>query len=517
MAIKGKTKIILTDVNTGEQEIHEDTNMVTNAIKYIMGISTMCNYRPNERLLPLASNMLGGLMLFDGDLTEDADNVHFPTEAHLVGYAGRETNTSDKMAGSFNSAESGRTSTGYTSVWDFGTSQANGSIKSAALTHYLSGARPIGYVNEGWVRKSLSIKSTENSGWYPIYDDGDYLYLIKFDTTTHNAEIRKEYHPTWKLKVSDYLDASYDTAESVTSFDTEVYHETINNGYDQSKESEAQYYEEDTIYIYADSINNYFDGGDGYIYCIQGTCRNKSASHISRLAYFTLNYGDGSWKKSDTTFITVNFSYEVNINSGNVHFDRYKDGYYPDYYSVNNNRYLTVRNGILFLRQYGGKGIGIIPLTEPLKQNLYTIFSSDSSDIVNDIYTSGMLYNGVVIWSTTRYNDNGGSYHSALLIYPDGTFIIEDRTNAITGDHLNTYYSNERLAYSKRLGCFINNRYYSAVELGAELDYLGTINNLSSAITKTASQTMKVIYTLTDVDESTSSSSSGDTTSTETA
>jgi len=32
-------------------------------------------------------------------------------------------------------------------------------------------------------------------------------------------------------------------------------------------------------------------------------------------------------------------------------------------------------------------------------------------------------------------------------------------------------------------------------------NYLGTINNLSSAVTKTAAQTMKIVYTLTDVDE----------------
>jgi hypothetical protein len=32
-------------------------------------------------------------------------------------------------------------------------------------------------------------------------------------------------------------------------------------------------------------------------------------------------------------------------------------------------------------------------------------------------------------------------------------------------------------------------------------NYLGTINNLSSPITKTAAQTMKIIYTLTDVDD----------------
>lgn len=32
-------------------------------------------------------------------------------------------------------------------------------------------------------------------------------------------------------------------------------------------------------------------------------------------------------------------------------------------------------------------------------------------------------------------------------------------------------------------------------------NYLGTINNLEQVVTKTAAQTMKIVYTLTDIDE----------------
>ena len=46
--------------------------------------------------------------------------------------------------------------------------------------------------------------------------------------------------------------------------------------------------------------------------------------------------------------------------------------------------------------------------------------------------------------------------------------------------------------------------YYSSetkVWRGWAANYLGTINNLAAAITKTAAQTMKIVYTLTDVTE----------------
>ena len=114
--LKGKTKIILTNVETGEQEIHEDENLVTNALDKIINIEMAMNHAPNTRILPLATNALGGIMLFDGDLTEDPDNIHFPTEAHLVGYGNQAVNTSDMFRGSYNSVESGKTMSGVRNV-----------------------------------------------------------------------------------------------------------------------------------------------------------------------------------------------------------------------------------------------------------------------------------------------------------------------------------------------------------------------------------------------------------------
>ena len=39
--MKGKTKIILTNVETGEQEIHEDENLVTHAIDKIINLFSL--------------------------------------------------------------------------------------------------------------------------------------------------------------------------------------------------------------------------------------------------------------------------------------------------------------------------------------------------------------------------------------------------------------------------------------------------------------------------------------------
>ena len=111
--MKGKTTIILTNVETGEQEVHEDENLVTTALDKIINIEMAMNHAPNAQILPIATNSLGGIMLFDGELTEDVDNIHFPAEAHLVGYANQGTNTSDRYRGSYNATESGKTDEGY--------------------------------------------------------------------------------------------------------------------------------------------------------------------------------------------------------------------------------------------------------------------------------------------------------------------------------------------------------------------------------------------------------------------
>ena len=84
-------------------------------------------------------------------------------------------------------------------------------------------------------------------------------------------------------------------------------------------------------------------------------------------------------------------------------------------------------------------------------------------------------------------------------MYPDGVYILPNVSYAdIHSYHGNsTYYANVYTCdddlimwgYSPNTYCYF---WWAS-------NYLGTINNLSSPITITASQTMKIIYTLKDV------------------
>jgi hypothetical protein len=158
--MKGHVSIELHNHNSGFTERIEQDNMVTNALTYAMGHAVSCGANLSDLMLPVAKRGLGGLFLFDGKLEENAENVHFPMDVHLIGHAARTVNTDDPMRGSINSLETKRTDTGYVTVWDFSTSQANGNIASLALTRNTAGEDPSNSMTE-----NQEARRTMNMAW----------------------------------------------------------------------------------------------------------------------------------------------------------------------------------------------------------------------------------------------------------------------------------------------------------------------------------------------------------------
>lgn len=140
--IEGKATIELTDVNTGQKETVFEKNMVTNAIPYFFSDDVMNSFSLNNQkifdsgLCPIYAKLMGGLLLFEEPLEENADNLYAPRSNRCVGCANQEVNTSDNpMRGSLNTTESKKLSDGYQFVWDFATHQGNGTISTLALSH----------------------------------------------------------------------------------------------------------------------------------------------------------------------------------------------------------------------------------------------------------------------------------------------------------------------------------------------------------------------------------------------
>lgn len=142
MKLKGTTRIELTDVNTGEVKVIEESNFVTNALKnfcqpILRNHDLMqTSYFKREGVLNIET-MMRGLLLFDKTFDENADIFFPPQDFEQIGHAGAITYTgSDLSLGSYNNNQSivNTTTDERTYVWDFTAEQANGIIRSICLT-----------------------------------------------------------------------------------------------------------------------------------------------------------------------------------------------------------------------------------------------------------------------------------------------------------------------------------------------------------------------------------------------
>lgn len=141
--LKGKAEIILKNADGSEQRVVEQ-NMFTNALENIIkGCGTYLAANPNcgqtqllNQITPVYEHLLGGVLLFENPIPEDVNTIYPPVGNKNVGYANNKANSvaNNKLLGSYNTAESGEIENGYRHVWDFNTAQANGTISCICLT-----------------------------------------------------------------------------------------------------------------------------------------------------------------------------------------------------------------------------------------------------------------------------------------------------------------------------------------------------------------------------------------------
>ena len=154
MPIHGHTKIELTSQTTGEVETIEKDNIVTNAVSQIFnafnGMALLREANANgeygstsDKSWELLESLYGGILLYDTALGSDPDTLFAPPEANLVGSGVPKVLNNGKglQRGSFNATESKTDLENgvVTFVYDFATSQANGTIASVCLTSRYGG------------------------------------------------------------------------------------------------------------------------------------------------------------------------------------------------------------------------------------------------------------------------------------------------------------------------------------------------------------------------------------------
>lgn len=523
--LKGHTKIELTDVNTGEITVHEDTNMFTNAIyktlnntwtALVGGVSTLKDWH-----LPLSQKMLGGIALFEDSIEENETINHFPKENKVVGMSG--TIASDGFKnwwGSRNLLESQAFDSETHSVkhvWDFSTAEANGTISAVGLT---DGGQADYYGQSAWNKRfdrGLNVTS-----YFSEYGK----CIAEFKGDTFVAMTNGTGQVTIKKVKFNFDTVSLNNNLGTTEVISEKTVQLPNSGMN---------------YAYA----SWFDGDDGYWYgfmqCTNSNCTtpastSDSSGSVTSSLYLQIirinkeTYGVEYHNISTPTnvytcprvghpIITKNYIV-MPYNTSSTTGTNWQSTTYVKYFSMDKVccinkldwtcvvKELKDFEGNLYSMYWDGKATEYNACflqgtwsNLKLKNGLYQMndIIFDDNVVVQEQSKPYINYNTKVPVTLTDTTSDGyikcnlipacssvsGGKGSCLFMLPN-----EEKEIILIGG----FFNSNGFGISGTTGFVVWAVPYDSQKLM-------TINNLSEPVTKTASQTMKITYTITDVIE----------------
>ncbi len=452
---KGRTTIQLFEEGKEVNRIEEE-NLVTDAVATIFRNLFFGN--GNLAALTPIRNLFGGIYCFQNSLEESTSNIRPPSEIEnpMIAFAGQESHsTSSPYRGNPNAIESGKITNGYRFVWDWNTSQGNGTIGALALT--LSRFGNTGLISSDNLQSPLffNFAGSTIKGPYGIGGSGT---AFKREMA---IQIPRSYNPDTGKGISVYPTSSslefiivransskFYINDSVSEFE-EVNSTTVN--LTSSKNPRYSALVEDDSYYY-------------YIYI--------SSSGTSSVAMDRIN-------KNDYSIISQDFS----IPSGAIaRFDS------------NNNLSISC-NGHPYI-VYDGKYL-YLPSTD------YSFYKVEMANPANVVKLSGNLSS----WISLGYsNPLTGAVAINESLIAGVNFIINGNRVTETSKFSPDVDGSVATAFEKANTYPVFVKQSIANSEGARfnrgpgiLPYLGTINNLSSPVTKTPSQTMKITYDITQV------------------
>lgn len=475
--IKGKTLIELTDVKTGVTEVIREKNMVTNALKSIYqlsyfgeGTTSVKQALKNVSLgaprnfgdsPSLVGDLIGGVLCYSDPIQEDVNTFFASFDNELIAHAA--TNINDDAQnfkrGSFNEKESGPTgNNGYKFVWDFATSQGNGEISSICLTSYLGGL--LGDLQHAeYLLKTKKILldaisySSELNNKRKLYE---YVYShivdvnIEENTGTAIGFVYKGNQPKiviWKVRLpltKMFLSASGGLISPIISEyevpNTEVSADTYRN------------------IMNMNGYNSIICSDDEHYYIIT----KKPLAYMLKI------------KKSDMSMVSMEI--DTSILNGNIwgyfNLDNYEriNGYYTGFAIKDGKIYIGVSNGIKIIDSSTGVLLGEIVTN--ITKKLYN---------KNDGVISLLKHDGHPYTTHARKIKNLTCENSKA----ESNYIFNYNASSNPISMLNTPFF---IMFSN-----------DAVGISTFADYLVTINNLQTPVTKTADKTMKITYIIEEV------------------
>lgn len=460
--LKGETIIELTDVRTGEVEVHKDSNMFTNAIADVINTpSTFCQFdrfvNITDSLFPILDKLLGGVVLFPEALEEDATKYFAPYSVDATGFAGNVVNAStETRRGSKNLNESepvlnddGET-IGYKYVWDFGTSQANGAIACVCLTHPTAGYNWYGCEDGNGRLVRIATINNKVNGNYPnsgstqLSGDRVALAASKF----YYSEKGNLYSIIGgkDIYISSFVDGKTAVGLSNVHF----------RAFENAAYGKKVFTIEGSEYVSASGSKQLMKLSEGFAI---GLCHSNNSSGSATVKWIKINMSSGAYTEGTWT-----------INA-QVH-----DAY---------GRCVCYA-GYLFWMASNVKGIYKINIDNPTD---VTLISAPEGKTLSTSGIMNILPNGVIIGSNyymaadaIHMCSNGGN--GTTDTYRPG---ISNGLFCIGGSYNNSWGGSSY--------CNFIDYYFTFIT-----PYLATINNLQSPVVKTADKTMKITYTITETE-----------------
>ena len=464
--LQGTVTIELTDENTQAVETVTETNMITNAVNDLFGINPMATFYEaagqyddqmiwNDEMLPICPNMIGGLLLFSGAITEAADNIYLSSANLPVAYASNDVNaTANTARGSMNLTESMELTDGYKFVWEFTPSQGNGTIAAIGLTSKQGGANAYGS-SVAVDTPLLQIRKVSLDVDVRVLN-----YLFRAVTLDFaNNRLYSIAYASNTVTISTYRIPIFDIGLNETLDDTGISLEDT----DVLQCSTFRFYGSYTPY------GIFLDGGDGYWYGFSNQANSSGDATMLwiKISQSDMSFTEGSWTLANAALKVVGSFRE--------------DSSYP-----NSKRNAVIRTGYLYVLSYDDEGV-------------YKINLSNSTDVT--LISLGFT-------SAARSIGGSGSCESMLTKIGDliiGYDFMIDANDNVIATFAGTRYGTlaTPLFQYKEFVFGWGGSYGSEYRYTYILTpYLASICNLSQAVVKNADKTMKITYTLTETTSS---------------
>lgn len=531
MALKGHTKIELTNTETGEVRTVEDDNMITNALGMFVENTGCFNFNTFsiDNIIEISNPMLyhsRGLMLFSDPIDENPSIVYPPSGNVMTGQASTNAYTGIQTTiGSYNINESGEVENGYRYVWDFNNSQANGRINCACLTSQSGGLMGAGsdikpsdgtltnlysfypsdsrYNSRDYYKKIGGIVASKITGIMGltacVYVDLEQNCFYSFNKVPYSPEKNEQYAMLKEKKI--VLNKCRLPVNNYSLFDVKP-QENI-----KVIETIEFNFPEEFINKYSSFFSKYTGTSSYYTLC----CMNEYKKHLY-LYIDTSTTSSRGYLSPGTEFLILDL--DIENKSISCFKATNTTGQYITlpYNNFSNQVYITDK----YIFMHGDNG------------RVYKLSRENNADVVELTFVNGNVA------TIENFNEGGyfwvelggkffivkceaSSYNSIYMIDPELNTIQYTPCDGRTFPGLyqvssGVWKSIGPVPVSRMYGTKYGPLYVACPHNGANgmtgtkymypfifPNYLLTINNLPNEVVKTSAETMKVTYTITDI------------------